>query len=91
MKRLWMVLAGTAALLLLAGAGARASNVTYQSCGPFVSPIPGCNVPTPCQVPGKEYSNHMDKDMFGVPDPLQVLMWDGQGGVANTFDYGDTC
>jgi len=44
-------------------------------------------VPTPCQVPGKEYSNHVDKDQFGVADPLQVLMWDGQGGVANTFDY----
>ena len=89
MKRPLLVLAGTAALLLLAGAGARAGTVPYNPCGPFVSPIPGCYVPTPCQVPGKEYSNFVDKNQFGNPDAMQVLMWDGQGGVADTFDYGD--
>ncbi len=88
MKRLFMVLAGTAALVLLAGAGARAGSVTYHTCGPFVNPIPGCQVPWPCQVPGKEYSNHVDKDQNGIADAEQVLMWDGQGGVADTFDYG---
>ena len=87
MKRPLLVLAGTAALLLLAGAGARAGTVPYNPCGPFVSPIPGCYVPTPCQVPGKEYSNFVDKNQFGNPDAMQVLMWDGQGGVADTFDY----
>jgi len=89
MKRPLLVLAGTAALLLLAGAGARAGSVGYVPCGPFVSPIPGCYVPTPCQVPGKEYSNFVDKDDSGNADAMQVLMWDGQGGVADTFDYGD--
>jgi len=89
MKRPLLVLAGTAALLLLAGAGARAGSVGYTPCGPFVSPIPGCYVPTPCQVPGKEYSNFVDKNQMGNADAMQVLMWDGQGGVADTFDYGD--
>lgn len=88
MKCPLLVLAGTAALLLLAGAGARAGTVTYNTCGPFVDPIPGCNLPWPCQVPGKEYSNYADKDMFGVQVPEQALKWDGQGGVANTFNYG---
>ncbi len=90
MKRPLLVLAGTAALLLLAGAGARAGTVPYNSCGPFVSPSPGCGVPTPCQVPGKEYSNYVDKDDSGAADAMQVLMWDGQGGVNDSqFDYGD--
>ena len=87
MKCPLLVLAGTAALLLLAGAGARAGSVMYNECGPFVDPIPGCNVPMPCHVPGKEYSNYVDKDMFGNLDAEQALKWDGQGGVANTFDY----
>ena len=41
----------------------------------------------PGSVPGKEYSDNVDKDAAGVADPHQNLWWDGVGGVANTFDY----
>ncbi len=87
MRHTLQILAGTAVLVLLVGVSARASTFPYNSCGPFVEPIPGCKVPTPCQVPGKEYSNHIDKNQMGFPSWLQVLMWDGQGGVADTFNY----
>jgi hypothetical protein len=44
----------------------------------------------PLAVPGKEYSDNLDKNADNAGDPLQVLWWDGAGNVADTFDYGDT-
>jgi hypothetical protein len=38
-------------------------------------------------VPGKEYSDDVDVDLFQVNDPLQNLSWDGLGGNTNAFDY----
>lgn len=66
--------------------------------GPFdpnrllVSPSPGPDIPDPENVPGKEYSDHMDKQGHpnnGVLDPEQNIAWDGlfPGGTADTFDY----
>jgi hypothetical protein len=54
-----------------------------------VNPIPGCVLPDPDRVPGKEYSNHLDRAGFPThaPDPEQVIAWDGKGGTTNTFDY----
>ena len=41
-------------------------------------------------VPGKEYSNDVDKDAAGNPDEGQVVHWDGDGtpsSVWDSFDY----
>jgi hypothetical protein len=43
--------------------------------------------PPPGSIPGKEYSNFTDHDMFGVADPHQNLNWDFQPIPADTFDY----
>lgn len=64
----------------------------YVPQGPFVTPAPGPSVPTPTQVPGKEYSDHLDKNTGSavagpLPDPEQVISWDGIGGVRDSFDY----
>ncbi|NCS27745.1 MAG: PEP-CTERM sorting domain-containing protein [Microcystis aeruginosa F13-15] len=65
--------------------------------GPFVQPAPGPGIPGPKNVPGKEYSDRLDKDTQEPPvlDPEQNIYWDGNGGRQNTFDYsgsraGDT-
>jgi hypothetical protein len=52
-----------------------------------VSPAPGNGVPTPQQVPGKDFSDIRDRDAAGVLDPEQVVAWDGSGGVRDSFDY----
>ena len=44
-------------------------------------------VPTPREVPGKEYSHHADIDAPAVLDPMQNLAWDGTGNAWDTFDY----
>lgn len=59
----------------------------YQSQGPFVIPAPGPIIPTPNQVPGKEFSDNFDRDSANNLDSLQVIAWDGVGGTADTFDY----
>lgn len=52
-----------------------------------VSPVPGNGLPTPQQVPGKDFSDIRDRDALGVLDPEQVVAWDGSGGVRDSFDY----
>jgi PEP-CTERM motif len=70
---------------------AQATNFTP---GPRVRPcnvgLEPCRLPSPWEVPGKEYSNHFDvDDLQPIPnlDPEQNLAWDGIGGRNNTFDY----
>ncbi len=65
--------------------------------GPFVQPAPGQGIPSPKNVPGKEYSDRFDKDTQEPPvlDPEQNIYWDGNGGRQDAFDYsgsraGDT-
>jgi hypothetical protein len=79
-------LACLAVLLLSATLAAHAGS--YKPQGPFVPGVPGSIIPGPKNVPGKEYSDHLDKDgRTGAPDPEQNIAWDGVGGVADTFDY----
>lgn len=52
-----------------------------------VNPAPGNGVPTPAQVPGKDFSDIRDRDALGVLDPEQAVAWDGSGGVRDSFDY----
>ena len=40
------------------------------------------------QVRGKEYSNSVDKNTNGNPDPGQTLNWFGNGTTTDGFDYG---
>ncbi len=47
----------------------------------------GDRLPEPWEIPGKEYSDRFDKDMFNVLDPEQNLAWDGFGNVVDTYDY----
>ncbi|NEQ61128.1 MAG: hypothetical protein F6K53_28385 [Moorea sp. SIO4A1] len=39
-------------------------------------------------VGGKEYSNSVDKNTNGNPDPGQTLNWFGNGNTTDGFDYG---
>jgi hypothetical protein len=55
-----------------------------------VSPSPGNQVPGPKLVPGKDFSDVRDRNAAGVPDPEQVVAWDGSGGVRDSFDYSGT-
>ncbi len=54
------------------------------------NPFPGPQVPGPKLVPGKDFSDVRDRDAAGVPDPEQVVAWDGSGGVRDSFDYTGT-
>ena len=64
----------------------------FVSQGPFVGPAPGSVIPGPSQVPGKEYTDHLDKNDANPPvgDPLQILVFDGVGGTKNGFNYSGT-
>jgi hypothetical protein len=45
-------------------------------------------LPTPLEVPGKEYSNDVDKNGIGTPNPGQTVHWQGDGAtVWDSFDY----
>lgn len=53
-------------------------------------PAIGAGVITPDLVFGKEYSHGLDNStvgLGGVPDPEQVIAWDGIGGTADGVDF----
>lgn len=52
-----------------------------------VTPVAGSGIPLPHQVPGKEFTNFLDQDLFGVADPLQNVAWDGLGKTADSDDF----
>ena len=54
---------------------------------PFVNPVPGPVIPDPTNVPGKEYSEHWDKNTVPAWDRGQVINWDGTGGVMDGLDH----
>lgn len=59
---------------------------------PMTSAQPGAGrfIPTPMEVPGKDFSDVRDRDANGVFDPEQVVAWDGNpgiNGVRDSFDY----
>jgi hypothetical protein len=59
----------------------------FVSQGPFVIPEAGNRIPTPRQVPGKEFTDNFDRDALGNLDSLQNIAWDGAGGTGDSFDY----
>ena len=79
-------------LLLFAATSAEAG--PYVTPGPTKFAAPKWGLPTPDEVPSKEYSNDVDKgghDRFlavGLPhdsDPEQVIAWDGSGGTMDAL------
>lgn len=83
---------GTRCLALAVGfvAWQFASSAIANPWVPVVNPVapgPGNAIPTPNQVPGKDFSDIRDRDALGVLDPEQVVAWDGSGGVRDSFDY----
>ncbi len=59
----------------------------YVSQAPFVTPTPGSAIPAPTQVPGKQYSHRLDQNSIGQADPMQIIDWDGVGGVKDGPDF----
>jgi hypothetical protein len=49
--------------------------------------LPGPGIPSPADVPGKDFSHHLDRDALGLFDPEQNIAWDGTGGTRDAFDY----
>jgi hypothetical protein len=83
-----------AAIIALVGA---ALFVEHAAANPWVptgstfAPAPSNLVPSPKLVPGKDFSDVRDRqDVVPLPDPEQVVAWDGSGGVRNSFDYTGT-
>jgi len=64
----------------------------YIPQGPFVLPSAGSYIPTPAEVPGKEYTDYTDKNDLSPPGPapLQVLRFDGAGGTQNGYNYSNS-
>jgi hypothetical protein len=52
-------------------------------------PGPSILIPTPKEVPGKDFSDVRDRNAAGAPDVEQVVAWDGLGGVRDSFDYDE--
>ena len=60
----------------------------YVTQGPFVNPVPGgTGIPTPKEVPGKEFTTYPNKDYVHNIDPGQTMRWDGAGGVDEGTDF----
>lgn len=85
-------LGAAAGLVLLLSSHGFANPFVPQ--GPFVQAFPGDLLPSPTQVPGKEFSDSInaprsavDRDSAGNLDFEQNIAWDGAGGVVDTFDY----
>jgi hypothetical protein len=90
--RCWKFAFAIGAASLLANSTAHAT-IPY---GGLTGGIPGALGPglaSPKVVPGKEYSHDIDHTTLGgggVPDPQQVIAWDGSGGTADGLDYSGT-
>lgn len=64
-----------------------ASAQPYVLQTPTATPLPGTVIPSSAQVPGKHYSDRLDENSIGAADPMQVLRWDGIGGVEDGPDF----
>ncbi|QDU70396.1 PEP-CTERM sorting domain-containing protein [Mucisphaera calidilacus] len=81
-----------AGLALSAMSGSAMATIPYSPIAlpPGAYPALGPGVITPDLVFGKEYSHDMDESTAGaggVPDPEQVIAWDGLGGAMDGLDY----
>lgn len=72
---------------LLAAPALQAS--PYVGVANPIPPAAGDVVPSPTVVPGKEFSEEMDRNTVPVADPLQTILWDGSGGTMDGTDFGD--
>jgi hypothetical protein len=74
-----VVLAAAAAALW----GWMPAAVVANPWNPMTSALPGPSIliPTPKEVPGKDFSDVRDRNAAGAPDVEQVVAWDGLGGV----------
>jgi len=82
-----------AVIIALAGTalyGEHAAANPWVQTGSTLVPAPSNLVPSPKLVTGKDFSDVRDRDEFAIPDPEQVVAWDGSGGVKNSFDYTGT-
>ncbi|WP_013325333.1 PEP-CTERM sorting domain-containing protein [Gloeothece verrucosa] len=86
--QVWTLLASVVGGALIGMPAAQAASYNSSFVTP-VNPIPGAGIPTPKQVPGKEYVDSPNKDQNGAANAGQSLLWDGNGGVANGNDFGD--
>lgn len=93
LRKQLLVWLSIAAILLPVAAG------TVHATKPYVGltgGVPGGLGPllaSPSVVPGKEYSHDFDEETLapgGIPDPEQVIAWDGSGGTADGVDYSLT-
>ena len=64
-----------------------ATHLPYNGNRPMVAPQVGPGVPRPSLVPGKEYCDHLDENFNHLLDAMQVLRWDGEAAVVDTYDY----
>jgi len=74
------------------GCGSAFATLPYNPV-PFGSPVLGPNVAPPSIVFGKEYSHDPDLStvgLGGVPDPEQIVAWDGSGGSGDGLDFSGT-
>jgi hypothetical protein len=89
--RNWLLSFGLLIALVGAHVPPATATIMYNNSGPFFSPLPALpGLPAPRNVPGKEYSHDPDQSAMppgGIPDPAQVINWDGKGGTADGFDY----
>jgi hypothetical protein len=75
-------------LILVAAASSTAWAVPYTPVALPPGAVPGLGagvIPAPF-VFGKEYSHDLDHDFMGVPDPEQIVIWDGIGGTDDGID-----
>ncbi len=80
-----------AALAIFVGASQAVAWMPYMPVPVYGPPAVGPGVQPPISVYGKEFSNDVDYQVAGpMPDPEQVIAWDGNGGTADSIDYSFT-
>jgi hypothetical protein len=82
-----------AAIVALVGAFLGGDQVAANPWVPLINPagpFPNNVVLSPNRVPGKDFSDVRDRDELAIPDPQQVVAWDGSGGVRDSHDYNGT-
>jgi len=91
-KVFWPIIAAVAVAAVWSAPPATAT--VFDPTRPLIDPgaiIPGGQgVPPPSIIPGKEFSDNVDRKSGatgGAADPEQNIRWDGKGGTADTFDY----
>ncbi len=81
-------IASIAAAMVAASFGMeQASRAAGWNPLPGIFPTAGDAIPSPIDVPGKDYSHYGDWDDLGFASPEQVIAWDGFGGTRNAQNY----